>query len=226
MLKEWLSSPLFGIALCIAAFAVGVYIQKLLKTPLANPLAIAIALVIAVLNTFNISFEDFNQGGQIITMLLAPATAVLALSVYNQLDVLKKNFLPTVAGCLTGSVTAIVSVLLMCRFFGLDQTLTASLLPKSVTTPIAVVVSEQHGGLASITVAAVVITGVFGTIFAPLLTRLFRIGNPVATGVATGTSSHMGGTTAAIQMGEVEGAMSSIAIGIAGLITTLIALFL
>lgn len=225
-MKEWLSSPLFGIVLSISAFAAGTFIQKKLKNPLANPLVIAIALIIALLNVLDISFEDFNQGGQIITMLLAPATAVLALSIYNQLDVLKKNFLPTLAGCLAGSVAAIVSIVLMCRAFGLDQTLTASLLPKSVTMPIAVGISEQHGGLTSVTVAAVVVTGVFGTVFAPLLVRLFRVKNPVAAGVAIGASSHVGGTSTAIGMGEIEGAMSSIAIGVAGLITTFIAMFL
>ena len=225
-MKEWLSSPLFGIVLSISAFAAGTFIQKKLKTPLANPLVIAIALIIALLNVLDIPFEDFNQGGQIITMLLAPATAVLALSIYNQLDVLKKNFLPTLAGCLAGSVAAIVSIVLMCRAFGLDQTLTASLLPKSVTMPIAVGISEQHGGLTSVTVAAVVVTGVFGTVFAPLLVRLFRVKNPVASGVAIGASSHVGGTSTAIGMGEIEGAMSSIAIGVAGLITTFIAMFL
>jgi predicted murein hydrolase (TIGR00659 family) len=205
---------------------VGTYIQKKLKTPLANPLMIAIALVIAFLNVFNISFEDFNQGGQMITMLLAPATAVLAMSIYQQIEILKKYFIPTVLGCFVGSVSAIVSIVLLCRAFGLDETLTASLLPKSATMPIALGISEQHGGLASVTVAAVIITGIFGAVFAPMLIKLFRIKDAVSAGVAIGTSSHVGGTTAAIEMGEIQGAMSSIAIGIAGLITTFIAIFL
>lgn len=225
-MKEWLSSPLFGITLCIAAFAVGIFIQKHLRSPLANPLIIAIALIILFLNAFHISFNDFNQGGKIITMLLPPATAVLALSVYNQLDILKKNFIPVVAGCLAGSVSAITSIVLMCRAFGLDDKLTNSLMPKSVTMPIAIGISERHGGLVPVTVAAVVITGVFGTVFAPLLVKLLHIDNKVAAGIAIGTSSHVGGTVSAIELGEVEGAMSSIAIGIAGLITTLISLFL
>ncbi len=225
-MKEWISSPVFGIILCIASYAVGTYIQKKLKTPLANPLMIAIALVIAFLNVFNISFEDFNQGGQMITMLLAPATAVLAMSIYQQIEILKKYFIPTVLGCFVGSVSAIVSIVLLCRAFGLDETLTASLLPKSATMPIALGISEQHGGLASVTVAAVIITGIFGAVFAPMLIKLFRIKDAVSAGVAIGTSSHVGGTTAAIEMGEIQGAMSSIAIGIAGLITTFIAIFL
>ncbi|NLN81760.1 MAG: LrgB family protein [Clostridiales bacterium] len=225
-MNDWLSSPFFGIILCIAAFAVGVYIQKRFKTPLANPLLISTALVIIFLNVFDISFENFNQGGQIITMLLAPATAVLAMSIYRQFAILKKYFIPTLAGCLAGSVTSIITILLLCRAFGLDETLTSSLMPKSVTMPIAVGISEQHAGIASITVAAVVLTGIFGAVFAPVMARLFRIKNPVSVGVAIGTSSHVGGTTTAIQMGEVEGAMSSIAIGVAGLITTVIAIFL
>ena len=225
-MNQWLSSPFFGISLSIAAFAAGVFIQKILKTPIANPVLIAIALIVAVLNIFSISYENYNVGGSIITMLLIPATALLALSVYNRLDILKKNFLPVVAGCLTGSVVSIASVLLLCRLFGLDDALTASLIPKSATMPIAVSISEQHGGLVSVTVAAVIITGLFGAVSAPQLVRLFRIKDPVTAGVAIGTSSHVGGTSKAIEMGQVEGAVSSVSIGIAGLIITFISMFL
>jgi predicted murein hydrolase (TIGR00659 family) len=225
-MKEWLSSPFFGIVVCIIAFRIGVYIQKQLKSPLANPLLISIALVIVFLSISKIPYEDFNIGGQMITMMLAPSTAVLAILIYNQKNILKKYFIPAVVGCFVGSVTAIISIVLMCRAFGLDDTLTASLIPKSVTTPIAVGISEQHGGLASITVAAVIVTGVFGAVFAPLLVKLFRIKDPVTAGISIGTSSHVGGTSTAITMGEIEGAMSSIAVVISGLITTFISIFL
>lgn len=224
-MSDWLSSPFFGISLSIAAYAIGVLIQNKLNTPFANPLLIAIVLVIAFLSIFSIPYEDYNAGGQIITMLLIPATVVLSISVYNRLDILKKNWLPVIVGCLAGSVTSIISVLLLCRMFGLDDTMTISLLPKSVTTPIAVGLSEQYGGIASVTVTSVIITGIFGTVFAPQLIRLFRVKNAVASGVAIGTCSHVGGTTRAIEIGETQGAMSSLSIGIAGLLSTFIMVF-
>ncbi len=225
-MSEWLSSPFFGISLSIAAYAIGVLIQSKLNTPFANPLLIAIMLVIAFLNIFSISYEDFNMGGQIITMLLIPATVVLSISVYNQLDILKKNWLPVIVGCLAGSIASIISVWLLCRVFGLDDKMTISILPKSVTTPIAVGLSEQYGGIASVTVTSVIITGIFGTVFSPQLIRLFNVKNAVAAGVAIGTCSHVGGTTRAIELGETQGAMSSISIGITGLISTFIMMFI
>ncbi len=220
------SSPLFGIVLCVAAFELGVWLQKKLKTPLCHPLLIAVALIIAVLNVFHISFEDFNEGGQLVSLILAPATAVLALSIYSQLAVLKKHFLPILAGCLAGSLASMASAFGLCRLFGLDDALTMSMLPKAVTTPIAMGVSEAHGGIVSVTVAAVIVTGVLGAMAAPALIRLFRVKDPVEAGVAIGACSHAVGTTRAIELGEVQGAMSSIAIGVSGLITVLISLFL
>lgn len=219
------ASPFFGIVLSILTFEIGVWIQKKLKAPVANPLLIAIALIIAVLNAFHISFDDFNAGGQVISLFLAPATAVLALSVYSQLDVLKKHFFPIFAGCLAGSAASMGSAVLLCKAFGLDKALTVSMMPKSVTTPIAMGISEKHGGIVSVTVAAVVITGVLGAVFAPALIKLFRVRDPIAAGVAIGTSSHAVGTTKALELGEIEGAMSSIAIGVAGIITSILSLF-
>ncbi len=226
MIKAVTSSPLFGIVLCIAAFELGVWLQKKLKTPLCHPLLIAVALIIAVLNVFHISFEDFNEGGRLVSLFLAPATAVLALSVYSQLAVLKKHFLPILAGCLAGALASMASAVGLCRLFGLDDALAMSMLPKSVTTPIAMGVSEAHGGIVPVTVAAVIVTGVLGAVAAPALIRLFRVKDPVEAGVAIGACSHAVGTTKAIELGEIQGAMSSIAIGVSGLITVLISLFL
>ncbi len=226
MLKAITSSPLFGIVLCIAAFELGVWLQKRLKTPLCNPLLIAVALIIALLHALQIPFEDFNRGGELVSLFLAPATAVLALSIYSQLEVLKKHFLPVLAGCLAGSLTSMASVFGLCKLFGLDKALTVSLLPKSVTTPIAIGIAEAHGGIRAVTVAAVIITGVIGAIAAPALVRLFRIKNPVEAGTAIGACSHAVGTTKAMEMGEIQGAMSSIAIGVSGLLTVLLSLFL
>jgi predicted murein hydrolase (TIGR00659 family) len=219
-------SPLFGIVLCIFAFEAGVWINGKVKSPIANPLLIAIILVIAVLKILNIPYSQFNNGGKFISLFLAPATAALALSIFRNFITLKKNLIPILAGTAAGSLVSIASVLCMCRLFHLDSRLTASLLPKSVTTPIAIEISAQLGGLAPVTVAAVVVTGIFGAVTAPLLITLFRIKNPVAAGIAIGTASHAVGTSKALELGEVEGAMSGVAIGVAGLITVLFSLFL
>ena len=146
-MSEIYASPLFGIVLCIFSFEIGLWINRKTRSPLANPLLIAIAICIAVLQGFAIPLESFQQGGQIISMFLAPATAALALSIYSQWEVLKKNFLPILAGTLTGSLTSIVSVLVLCKLFGLSDELTASMIPKSVTTPIAMEISNQQGGI-------------------------------------------------------------------------------
>ena len=221
-----LSSPMFGITLCIVAFALGVFLNKKLKTPVANPLLIAIAFTIIILKVFCIPLEYFNAGGDFVSMFLGPATAALALSIYRQLDVLKKNFLPVLLGCLAGAVTSMGSIFLMCRLFHLDERLAASLLPKSVTTPIAMEISLQAGGIVPVTVAAVVITGILGAVFSPLLVKLFRVKDPVAAGVGIGACSHAIGTSKAIELGEIQGAMSGISLSISGIITVILSLFL
>lgn len=228
-MKEFLISltadPLFGIVLSIAAFAVGIWINKKLKTPIANPLLVAGALLIILLNVLDIPLENFQKGGSVITMLLGPATAALAVSIYRQIEVLKKNFLPIMLGCLAGAVTSMVSAYTLAKLFGLDDSLVASLLPKSVTTPIAMEISKQGGGVVAITVAAVVITGILGAVCSPLLIKLFRIKDPVAQGVAIGSCSHALGTSKALEIGEIQGAMSGIAIGVSGIITVILAMF-
>lgn len=225
-MAEWVSSPLFGITLSIAAYGLGYWIQKKLRSPAANPLLIAIVLVILFLKVTGIPLDSYNVGGDFIAMFLAPATACLAISIYQQLPVLKKNLIPVLAGSAVGAVASMGSVYLLCRLFRLDEQMTASLLPKSVTTPMAMGVSEQLGGIVPITVAAVVFTGILGAIFAPLMIKLFRIHNPIAAGLAIGACSHAVGTSKAIELGEVEGAMSGIAIGTVGLITVVLGMIL
>ncbi len=224
-MKDLFQSPLFGIVLCIVCFEVGLWVNKKLKTPLANPLLIAIAMVIIILNVFHIPLEDFQQGGDVISLFLAPATAVLALSIYSQLEVLKKNFLPALVGCTVGSLASMFSAFWLCQLFQLDDSLVQAMIPKSVTTPIAMGISEQHGGLVPVTVAAVIVTGILGAIAAPWLVKLFHVKNKAAAGLAIGTCSHAVGTSKALQMGEIEGAMSSIAMGFSGIITVILSLF-
>lgn len=220
------ASPLFGIMLSAVCFETGVYLNKKTGSPLTNPLLVGIALSIIVLKLFGIPLENYNNGGDIISMMLAPVTAVLAVSIYNQLDVLKKNLLPVLSGALAGSIVSVASAYALCRLFGLDDTLTSSLLPKSVTTPIAMEISSQLGGNTSITVAAVIYTGILGAMLSPILIKIFKIKNPIARGVAIGTSSHAMGTSAAIEIGETEGAMSGLSIGVAGIITVIISMII
>ena len=159
-------------------------------------------------------------------MFLAPATACLAAAIYTRINILKEYWLPILAGCAAGSAASMASVYGMCRLFGLDDSLTVSLLPKSVTTPIAVSISEPAGGVVPVTVVAVIGTGILGSILAPYLIRLFRIKDPVAAGLAIGASSHAVGTSKAIEIGEVEGAMSGLAIGICGIVTVLFSMLI
>lgn len=225
-MNEIISSPLFSIFLCIIAYKAGLLLQQKTRLALANPLLIAILLVIAFLTITGISLDQFNEGASFISMFLTPATCMLALSIYRQADKLKKNFIPILAGTLVGSIISITSVLLLCSLFGLEDSITHSLIPKSVTTPIAMDVSSSLGGIVPITIAAVIITGIIGAVLAPTLIKVFKIKNPIVRGIAIGTSSHALGTSKALEIGEVEGAMSGIALGLSGIITVLLALLL
>ena len=220
------ASPFFGIALSIGAFLVGVQIQKKTGLVICNPLIIAIVLVCAVLLIFRIPYDSYNEGGAMISLFLSPATACLAVSIYTKAALLKEYWLPILAGCAAGSLASMGSVWVLCRLFGLDEAVTASLLPKSVTTPIATSIAQSHGGLIPITVVAVIFTGILGSILAPALIKLFRVKDPMTAGLAIGASSHAVGTSKALELGETEGAMSGLAIGVCGLITVVLSLFL
>ena len=214
-MSELASSPFFGITLTIVAYWVGVRAQKKTGLVVCNSMLITVALIIAVLTVFHIPYEDYYQGGSLINLFLGPATACMAVTVYAKMDLLKKYWLPVLAGCLAGTVTSIGSILVLSRLFGLDKDMTAS---------IATAVSEGHGGIVPITVAAVIVTGILGNLAAPFLVKLFRVKDPVAAGLSIGTCSHALGTAKALEMGETEGAMSGLAVGICGIFTALLAL--
>lgn len=223
MMSILTNNILFGLVLSLITFEIGLFIYKKTKFPLFNPLLIAIALVIGFLVIFNIDYDLYNEGAQFINMFLGPATVVLALPLYKQLKLLKKYLMPILIGIFVGSSVSITSVIFLSYIFGLDKTITISLLPKSVTTPIGIEISNQLGGLQPITVLAIVISGIFGAIIAPFLCKIFKIKNKVAIGLALGTSSHAIGTTKALEFGETEGAMSSLSIGLAGIMTVFLA---
>ncbi|MHC1684800.1 MAG: LrgB family protein [Clostridiaceae bacterium] len=218
-----ISTPLFGVMISLVAFEIGLLINKKTRISVLNPLLISILIVIGALLTFDISLDDYNKGGQLISFFLAPSTVVLAVPLYKKFSLLKANAVPIIVGVFTGCIVSITSVILLSKIFGLSKLLEISLVPKSVTTPIGMEISNQLGGISAVTVASIVITGIIGAIIAPIVFKVFRIKDKVAMGVAIGTSAHALGTTKAVEMGEVEGAMSGLAIGVSGLITVIIA---
>ena len=223
-MNELVSSAFFGLTLTVLAYWVGMTIQKKSGLVICNHMSIAAGLIVLVLKGFGISYEQYYVGGSIVNMLLGPATACMALAIYQKRELLKENWLPVLLGCLAGAVTTVVTVLVMSRMFGLSTEMTVSLLPKSVTTPIASAISESHGGIVSITVAAVIFTGILGNLTAPFLVKLFRVKDPMAAGLGIGACAHGMGTAKALEMGRTEGAMSGLAIGICGIITSILAL--
>ena len=226
MLYELTASPIFGIAITCLTYALGLWLSSKAKTPLVNPLLISVVLIIIFLLAFGIPYDHYREGGKAIELFLVPVTAVLAVKVYEQFELLKKNWLPVLLGSAVGSAVSIVCVLILSKLWELDETLTVSLLPKSVTLAIAMPLVEQYGGVPPITGVALFIAGIMGALFAPYLIRLLRIKNPVESGLAIGTASHALGTSKALEIGDVEGAISSCAIAVAGLFTVLWMLFL
>ncbi len=220
------TNPMFWLAISIAAFELGRIINRKFKTPLLNPIITAIAVIVAFMKLTGCTSEDYSNGGNIINMMLGPTTAALAYSIYKQIDVLKKYFIPVIVGCTAGAITSMASVYFLCHAFGLADEITAALLPKSVTTPIALEICAQFNGLQVVTIIAVMLTGIVGAVAAPLMIKLFRIKHPVAAGTAIGACSHAVGTTKAVTLGEIQGAMSGVAIGVSGLISVIIAVFM
>ena len=225
MLEELLNSSFFGLVLSLVAWLVGRWAQKKTGWVLCNPLLVAVLLIIGFLLVTGIPYAIYAVGGSVIRLMLGPVTVILALNIYNQRQILGRHFVPVVAGCLMGSLTSLVSVTLLCRLFQLEEVLAASMLPKSCTAAIAIGIAESRGGVAGIAVAGVMITGLTGALLAPLFAKLFRITDPVAEGVAVGACSHAIGTSRAMEIGRVQGAMSSVAICVCGILSSIIVIF-
>ena len=222
-MKEFITeSVFFGVVITLVTYELGMWMKKKLKFAICNPLLIAIIAIILFLIGFDIDYEVYNEGAQFISYLLTPATVCLAVPLYEQFELLKKNVTAVLAGILAGVLTSATCVLVLCVLMKLGHEQYVTLLPKSITTAIGMVVSEELGGYATITVAVIVVTGIFGYIMADFILKIFRITDPIAKGVAIGTSSHAGGTARDMELGEVEGAMSSLSIAVAGLTTVLV----
>ena len=213
----------FGVFLCLGAYFLAVRINRRWKSPLTNPLLLAVACVIAVLVLCRVDYTVFRDSAGPLSYLLTPATVSLAIPLYRQLEQLRRHARAIVLGVLSGVLTSSLSILAMSALFGLSHAQYVTLLPKSVTTAIGMSLSSELGGAAAITVTAIVVTGILGNCMAVFLCRLFRITEPVARGIAIGTASHALGTSKAIELGEVEGAMSGLSIAVAGLMTVVAA---
>ena len=213
------SSSFFCVALTLIAFCAASALQKKWKLAILNPILLSAAAVIVVLKVLDIPNETYQAGCQILSFLLTPATICLSISFYEQFQNLKKHLLAVSTGVVAGTVASISAVWALSRIFDLDSSLLASMLPKSVTTAIGVALSTELGGIAAITTAAIIITGIFGNIIGPSLCRLFRLDDPVAQGAAFGTSAHVIGTTRAMEMNALAGAVSSLSLTLAGIVT-------
>ena len=212
-------SAFFGVMLSLVAYGIGFELKRKFKLAIFNPLLIAIILVMVVLVSLHIDYDVYNEGAVYISYLLTPATVCLAVPLYEQFELLKKNWKALLIGILSGCIASMGSILAMTVVFSLSHEEYVSFLPKSITTAIGMGVSEELGGYVSITVAVIIITGVLGNMIGENILKLFRITNPIAKGVAIGTASHAIGTAKAMEIGEIEGAMSSLSIVVSGIIT-------
>ena len=222
MMKDFLCNSLFfGVFISILGYEIGLYLKKKFKTPIFNPLLISIVSVISLLLIFNIDYNIYYTSAKYLNYLLTPSTVCLAIPLYQQLELLKNNFKAIILGILSGVIASLGSVSLFAIIFQLTHEQYVTLLPKSITTAIGMGLSEELGGIVTITVAVIIVTGILGSIIAEVICKVFKISNPIAKGIAIGTASHAIGTTKAMEMGESEGAMSSLAIAVSGLFTVI-----
>ena len=213
----------FGAALSIAAYEIALLLKRKFKLAILNPLLISVICVMAVLIIGHVDYDTYNEGAKYISYLLTPATVCLAVPLYEQLALLKKHRRAVVCGLLSGIFASLTGILVMSKLFGLNHQMYVTMLPKSITTAIGMGVSQELGGVVTITVASIIVTGILGNVIAEIVFKIFRIKEPIARGLALGNASHAIGTAKALELGAVEGAMSSLAVAVAGLVTVALA---
>lgn len=219
---ELLRLPLFSLCLTLGAYLLGLWCKSKVKHGLCNPFMIAVVLVGAFLLLTKMPMADYQKGMDTISWLLTPVTVALAVPLYEKLKVLRSNLPAIMAGVVSGAVSSLAMVLGLCILFALPREITVSLLPKSITTAIGMVLSEQGGGIGSLTAGVIAITGLVGVLLGPLFCKLFRLNDPVCQGVAYGTASHVIGTSKALEMDPLAGAVSSLSLVVAGLLTAVV----
>ncbi|MGN0437821.1 MAG: LrgB family protein [Lachnospiraceae bacterium] len=212
-----------GVALSLVSYGIGIILKKKFKLGIFNPLLIAIIISILVIVAGNMDYNTYYEGAKILSWLLTPATVCLAIPLYEQWSLLKKNYKAVIAGLLAGTITSLTTVLILAFILGLSHKEYVTLLPKSITTAIGMDVSEELGGYVTITVAVIIITGVLGNIMGETICKIFHITEPISKGLAFGASSHAIGTAKAMEIGEIEGAMSGLAIAVSGILTVILA---
>lgn len=212
----------FGMIISLLGYEAGIFLKKKFHSALFNPLLIAVVLVILVLKIFDIQYDTYLEGAKYLSYLLTPSTICLAIPLYRQILLLKNNLKAILIGVTSGVIASMGSVFCLAKLFRFSHEQYVTMLPKSITTAIGMGVSEEMGGIVTITVASIIITGILGNMIAESVCRIFHITEPVAKGLAMGTSAHAIGTARAMEMGEIEGAMSSLAIVVAGLLTVVL----
>ena len=212
-------SALFSVFLTLGAYQIGLWCRRRWNSPLCNPILIAVVLVIAVLGLSGVPNSEYQRGYAGLSWLLTPATVCLAVPLYRQVQVLRRDLAAVAAGVLAGTAASLASIFLLAKLFRLGPVLTVSLLPKSITTAMGIAVADSAGGVSAVTTAAIIATGILGSLCGPWLCRFFRLRHPVARGVAFGTASHVIGTAKAAELDEVSGAAGSLALILAGVVT-------
>lgn len=225
MIELLTSSGCFAIVLTLAAFLVGRICQEKGKNALLNPILIGAVLVMLALWALDVPLEQYQQDCKALSYWMTPATICLAIGFYEQLQSLKKHLLAISLGVIGGTLASLLSIWVMCRVFGFSDVLTVTMLPKSVTTAIGVAVSEQAGGIGALTTAMIILTGILGNVAGPMLAKLFHLDDSVSQGVAFGTASHVVGTSRATEISQLAGAVSSLSLTLAGLLTVLLLSF-
>lgn len=221
-LKAMLEQSVFlGVFLSLGSYGLGMWLKRKTGWALMNPLLIAVVLVVAFLAISGVSYTSYNNGARILDYLLTPATICLAVPLYQQIELLKKNYKAVVAGLVSGVLTSLISVFLLALLFQFDHASYVTFLPKSITTAIGMGISDELGGYVSITVVVILLTGVFGNIFADKILKLFHVEEPIAKGIAIGSAAHAMGTARAMEMGQIEGAMSGLSIVVSGILTVI-----
>ena len=210
-----------GVTISLLSYMLGLKLKEKLKSGIFNPLLISIIVTIVILLAAHVDYDTYNLSAKYLSWFLTPATVCLAIPLYEQLELLKKNFAAVMAGIVSGVLTSLTTVLILALLFGLSQQEFVTFLPKSITTAIGMSVSEELGGYVNITVLVIVITGVLGNILAEFICKIFGIKEPIAKGLAIGSAAHAIGTAKAMEMGEIEGAMSSLSIAVAGILTVI-----
>ena len=223
-MKDLLQNSVFlGVLLSIGAYAIGMLLKRKTGWSILNPLLVSIVLIIAFLLVTGLPYQTYSEGADIISYMLTPATICLAVPLYQQVELLKKNYKAVLAGILSGVISSMITILVLALLFGFDHASYVTFLPKSITTAIGMGVSQELGGYVSVTVVVIVLTGVIGNVIADRVLEFLHIEEPIAKGVAIGSASHAIGTARAMEMGQVEGAMSGLSIVVSGIMTVLVA---